>query len=151
MSDIKRIQQMIQKLYKAFEYQKISAPVSLQVKQWVSFAKEYISAASIIDREKPQYLLSILQMTGQAVESTLKTCLVAAHEDSPNSRNLVQLYELSAKYGFHLDNSNIAAIVHLGHFYFQDLATSTKYKIRYPTIQNERLGGLSRPILHLYL
>ncbi len=141
MSDIKRIQQKIQKLYQAIEYQKIVVPVSLKVKQWVSFAEEYISATSIIDIQKPQYLLPKLQMTGQAVESALKACLVAAHEDSPNSHDLVQLYELAAKHGFHLGNPDIAAIVHLGHFYFQDLVTSTKYKIRYPTIQIERLGG----------
>ncbi len=35
------------------------------------------------------------------------------------SLNLVRLYELAAKLGFPLDKPDIAALVHLQHFYFQ--------------------------------
>jgi hypothetical protein len=141
LSDIRRIQQKIQKIYQTIEEQKIIVPTALQVVQWVSFAEEYISAASIVDKEAPHYVLPRLQMTGQAIESALKACLVAAHVDTPNSHDIVQPYELASKHGFHLGDLDLAAIVHLGHFYFQDLATSTRYKIRYPTVETERLGG----------
>ena len=33
-------------------------------------------------------------------------------------------------------------IVHLNHHYFRDLDTNTKYKVRYPTNNAERLGGV---------
>ena len=141
MSDIQRIQQKIAKIYRAMEEPKIGVPLALQVMQWVSFAEDYIAAASIIDGQAPQHWLPRLQMTGHAIESALKACLVAVHAEPPNHHNLVQIYELASKHGFQLGNSDLAAIVHLGHFYFQDVATSTKYKTRYPTDKMERLGG----------
>jgi hypothetical protein len=143
MSNIKQIRQEIQKAYRAIEQQEIGAPLSLQVMEWVSFAGQYISAASIIDKQAPHLMLPRLQMTGQAVESALKACLVAAHADIPTGKDghdIVKLYELASEHGFHLEEPDLAFIVHLGHFYFQDLATSTKYKARFPS-KMEQLGG----------
>jgi hypothetical protein len=151
MSEIKRIQRKIEKLYRAIEEPEIDVPLAVQVRQWVSFAEEYISAASIVDSQAPLNWLSRLLMTGQAVELALKACLAAANVIPPNHHNLIQLYELASKHGFHLDNPDLAAIVHLGHFYFQDLVTSTKYKTRYPATKTERLGVRSRITLHSYL
>ena len=79
-------------------------------------------------------------MTGHAVELSLKACLVAAGT-KPHGHDLVGLYKDAADLGFQLEDSDIAALIHLQHFYFQDLATSTKYKARYPTISSETLGG----------
>jgi hypothetical protein len=43
--------------------------------------------------------------------------------------------------GFELSEFEQACIVHLEHFYNQDLATQTKFKARYPTTHSESLGG----------
>ena len=80
-------------------------------------------------------------MTGQAVESALKACLTSAQTEPPKHHNLVQLYDLASKHGFTLGDPDLAAIVHLRHFYFRDVATGTRYKTRYPTEQMEQLGG----------
>ena len=141
MTDIERIRRKIERLYEGFEEPKVNVPLALQVRQWISFAKEYIGAASILEKEAPQYWLPVLQMTGQAVESSLKACLAAANTDPPNHHDLIQLYTRAAELGFELDDSDLAAIVHLRHFYFHDLSTNTKFKTRYPTKQDERLGG----------
>jgi hypothetical protein len=141
MSGIQRLQQKIEKTYRSTEGPKIDVPPALQVMHWISFATDYIAAASLIDEQAPQRWLPRLQMAGQAVESALKACLVSAHREPPNHHNLAQLYELASEHGFTLDDPDLAAIVHLGHFYFQDVATGTRYKTRYPTEQTERLGG----------
>ena len=142
MTDIEQIQRQIEKIYQAIKVRLVgNVPPTLQVRQWTWFAKAYIDSASIVGKEAPQHWLPVLQMTGQAVESSLKACLVAANTEPPNKHNLVNLYRLAAELGFQLADSDIAAIVHLQHFYFQDLATGTRYKARYPTNISEPLGG----------
>jgi hypothetical protein len=143
MSHIRRIQQKIQKIYQAIKEPEIDVPIAVQVMEWVSLANDYISAASIIDKHAPPFMLPRLQMTGQAVESALKACLVAAHAGFPKGEghNIVKLYELASEHGFQLGEPDLAFIVHLAHFYFKDLATSTKFKTRFPACKSERLGG----------
>jgi len=142
VTDIEKIQHQIEKLYKAIEVQPaVDVPPTLKVRQWAWFAEEYIAAASIVENEARQHWLPVLQMTGQAIESSLKACLVAAGGTPPPLHDLVKLYQLAAELGFQLDDSDIAALVHLQHFYFQDLATNTKYKARYPAELSEKLGG----------
>ena len=142
MTDIEQIQRQLEKTYQAIAVQPVAnLPPILQVRQWASFAKGYIAAVSIVEKEAPQHWLPILQLTGQAIESSLKACLVAAGTHPPSLHDLVKLYRLAADLGFQLDDPDMAALVHLQHFYFRDLATNTKYKTRYPTKSSERLGG----------
>ena len=75
------------------------------------------------------------------MECSLKACLAAADTEPPNKHDLVELCRLAAKEDFQLDDRNVAMIVHLHHFYYQDLASGTKFKARYPTKASERLGG----------
>jgi HEPN domain-containing protein len=142
MTDIERIRWQIEALYGAVDEPSKALPLELQAYGWASFAKEYIHAASVLEREGPQYLLPTLQLTGQAIESSLKSCLGAANGEPPNAHDLIRLYELASKQGFRLPDRDLAAIVHLHHHYFQDLNTSTRYKSRFPTKQTERLGGV---------
>lgn len=143
MADIEQIQRQIKKLYQAGKVEPVvNLPPTLQVRQWARFAEEYIAAASIVENEARQHWLPVLQMTGQAIESSLKACLVAAGtHPAPPTHDLVKLYRLAEELGFELDDSDKAALVHLQHFYVKDLATSTKYKARYPTEKSEKLGG----------
>ena len=142
MADIEQIKRQIEKLYKAVKVQPVvDVPPKQQVMQWAWFAKGYIAAASIVRKEAPQHLLPILQMTGQAIESSLKACLAAADSSPPIGHDLVELYQLAEELGFQLDDSDKAALIHLNHFYFRDLATNIKHKARYPTNTSERLGG----------
>jgi hypothetical protein len=113
----------------------------LQAGELAHFAREYISAASILDRDWPEHVLPTLQLTGHAVELSLKACLASAGSVPPVEHDLVALYREAEKLGFALDESQMAAIVHLRHFYFKDLATGTKHKARYPTPRIEELGG----------
>lgn len=141
MTDIKQVRCKIEKLYNAIEGPTLNAPLEFQAYEWAHFAGEYIGAASILDKEESRYMLPKLQLTGHAIECSLKACLAAANSDPPSNHDLVQLYELAAMHGFQLDEKSLAMIVHLNHYYFRDLATDTKFKARYPTKTSEGLGG----------
>ena len=142
MSDIEEIRRKIEKIYRAFKEPKMDVPLPERALEWTRFAKTYIGAASILAREPHLlYILPVLQLTGQAVESALKACLAAANREPPNEHDLIHLYKLAAERGFQLDDFALAMIVHLNHYYFRDLATNTKFKSRFPTKQDERMGG----------
>ena len=141
MSDIRRIQQRIQEIYRsAVEASHIEVPTPVKVMEWVSFAQKYIDAASLLDGE-PSLWLPRLQMTGHSVECALKACLASSGIEPPKHHDLVKLYELASQHGVTLGDPGLAAIVHLGCFYYQDIASGTRYKARYPTDQIEGLGG----------
>lgn len=141
MTDIEQIQRKIEKIYQAIGVQPVvNVPPTVQAMEWASRAKTYIAAASIVDKEAPQHWLPVLQMTGHAMECSLKACLVAANIEPPHEHDLIKLYRLAAKHGFQLGGPDFAALVHLRHFYSRDLATNTPNKARYPA-SGERLGG----------
>jgi hypothetical protein len=141
MIDAEKIKDAIEKLYTPTNGPNVDIPLALRAMQLAEFAKEYIAAASIVEREAPQYWLPRLQLTGHAIELALKACIASANSDPPVEHDLIELYRQAEKLGFELDEAGFAAIVHLRHFYYQDLATGTKHKARYPTKQDERLGG----------
>ncbi len=141
MIDIEEILKKVQRLYERTDRATVDVPLALQAKELAHFARDYIAAASILEREVPQYWLPILQLTGHAVELSLKACLASANSVPPSGHDLIDLYRQAEKLGFQLDAAKFAASVHLRHFYFEDLSTGTRYKARYPTRQDERLGG----------
>lgn len=141
MSDIRRIQQQIRASYIARLGQNTPVPLQLQAEQWCLIAQDYMSCATLIDGSSPQRWLPRLQMTGHAIEAALKGCLAAAQVPPPNWHDLVRLYEVAAEQGFQLSDPELAWVVHAGHFYFQDLATGTTFKTRYPASTTESVGG----------
>ena len=88
-----------------------------------------------------RYWLPLFQLTGQALELALKACLASVSEAPPNVHDLVYLCQRVQAKGFELNAPMSAAIVHLNHLYFEDLATGTRYKTRYPTTTFEHVGG----------
>lgn len=141
MTKILDIQGEIQKLYKRVREPAYELPLPLRVTQLVSFAKEYSAAATLIAEKAPQLILPRLQMTGQSVELALKACLAARGTEPPFDHDLVKLCDLASNCGFPLSDFELAAIVHLAHFYHRDLETGTRSKLRYPTKRTEKLGG----------
>jgi len=140
MSTIREIQQQVKQLYEAAHEPATNVPLSVQALQWLAFAREYATAATLVATHE-HLMLPRLQLTGHALELSLKACLAASGSTLPLEHDLVALYELIESRGFHLSEFEQAAIVHLAHFYHRDLATSTKYKTRCPASANERTGG----------
>jgi hypothetical protein len=141
MVDIEKIKNDIEKLYARTAGSSRDIPLELQAVELAHFARDYIRAASKLDVFMLEHWLPVLQLTGHAVELSLKACIAAAQSVPPLGHDLIELYRQAEALGFELAAPQFAAIVHLRHFYFQDLATGTKFKVRYPTRQDERLGG----------
>lgn len=145
MSDIEKIQEKLKQVYGPFWAKGKQVPLVRYAIELGSYAKEYISAASIVDSHGPQLMLARLQLTGLAVELALKTYLAAAGVRPPKKKkkghDLIRLYKQASQLGLVLAGPDQAAIVHLSHLYYQDLATETVYKARYPAETDEPLGG----------
>ena len=142
MSKIDEIKEKLSKLYKwGAQSQNVNIPRPLQAQEWFSFCREYIDAATELDKHGFKYILPRIQLTGHAVEGALKSCLLAANRDPTHQHDLVFLYKECEKLCIMLDEKSLGAIVHLNHYYFCDLATETKFKARYPAKNVERLGG----------
>jgi HEPN domain-containing protein len=138
---ILEIQNKLQHIYEASAESAVELPLPLQAMEWKCFAESYAKAAKLIAETSPGLWLQRLQLAGQSIELALKACLSASGIQPPNEHNLVKLYCLVSDRGFELNEFEQACIVHLEHFYHQDLATRTKFKARYPTTHSERLGG----------
>lgn len=141
MVDTEQIKSAIERLYLNTNEPKVDVPLELQAIELAHFARDYIAAASVVAEQTPALWLPRLQLTGHAVELSLKACLASAKSIPPSEHDLIKLYQKVEECGFQLTSRDVAAIVHLRHFYFQDLATETKYKTRYPSKKFERLGG----------
>ena len=141
MIDTEDILKRIGALYEHLGAGSVDVPLALQAVELASFARDYMAAARIIEREGPQYWLPVLQTTGHAVELALKACLASAGTAPQSTHDLIELYRHAERLGFELDAPAFATIVHLRHFYFQDLATGTRHKARYPARRDEPLGG----------
>lgn len=141
MADFDKIYRLITQNYQTQEQSPIEIDLPVQVPLWVSYAKEYISAAGVIDSEMRHSFLPRLQLTGQAVELSLKACLASSNKEPPRHHNLVNITRLAINNGFEFTKLEMAATIHLSHFYFMDLSTGTNYKTRYPTKTTEQLGG----------
>ena len=89
MTDIEEILKKIQRLYERTDRATVDVPLALQAMGLAHFARDYIAAASILEREVPQFWLPILQLTGHAVELSLKACLASANSVPPSGHDLI--------------------------------------------------------------
>ena len=141
MSTIFEIQERVRQMYEAAYEPSAKLPLAVQAMELLAFARTYAAAATLVAEHADHLWLPRLQLTGQAVELALKACLAASESPPPAEHDLVMLYSLAAEHGHLLSEFEQAAIVHLAHFYHQDLATETKFKSRYPARTAEQLGG----------
>ncbi len=141
MTNVDQIHSRLKRLYEEFEKSSIRVPLALQAYELAQVAAEYIGAASVLEKESPRFWLPTLQLTGHAMECSIKAYLAAADSPPPSKHDLVELSKIAGASGFALDDASLAMIVHLNHLYYQDLATGTKFKTRYPARAVEQLGG----------
>ena len=108
---------------------------------WIIFAKEYLSASEVLrDRDTP-LIQPWIQVSGHAVECSLKAFLCASGQSVPKDHDLVGLLDLTQRIGLVIEDKDTAMLVHLNHQYSRDMHTSTRYKARYPSDRWELIGG----------
>jgi hypothetical protein len=107
----------------------------------VGYSEMYLAAAKVIEANH-RLILPRLQMTGQAIELLLKACIAGCNHKPPREHDLIILCKSCVNYDYFLSEADIAFIFHLNHHFYKDVVTKTKYKSRYPTGNNEQVGGV---------
>ena len=143
MANIDRIVKEVGKGYRLLPSEEGIDPDWVQAGSLGARSRTYIRAAAVLERDGFLHYLPSSQLLGHAVELALKACLAAAGLEPPHGHSLIELYRAAEEKEYNLEDWEFAAVVHLHHIYFQDLSTQTKYKARYPTKQNEHVGGVS--------
>jgi HEPN domain-containing protein len=141
MPKIDKIQAKLKKLHQHHLDTPMQVPRDLQSIQWANVAIEYLVAAGILNQKDSHLLRPQLQLCGHALECCMKACVTSIGNPPATTHNLVQLYREIENLGFKLDERSQASLVLINHLYYQDLGTSSKFKLRYPTETSEAFGG----------
>jgi HEPN domain-containing protein len=141
MHKIDEIQAKLKRLHQNLPNSSLQVPKDLQSVEWAYIAIEYLVAAGILNRKDSHFLRPQLQLCGHAIECCMKACITSIGKSPTTTHNLVKIYRDIENLGFKLDERSQALLVLINHLYFQDLATSSKFKLRYPTESSEGLGG----------
>ena len=85
MADIDRI---LGELNRAYQYNQSGGeiPLHLRARILCSYAKEYASAAAVLESSGPQHILARTQLTGHALELAMKACVAAAGKEPPRGQ-----------------------------------------------------------------
>ena len=107
-----------------------------ELRDLIQYARNYMLAANKLGDPFADgnfaMLLPKLQLTGHAIELALKACIQSRTGTFPHGHNLTELYRTAHAVGIRLSRRDFAYIVHLGHFYSEDLVTGTRHLARYP-------------------
>lgn len=97
------------------------------------FAKQYIAASEALRDRDPPLTQPWIQVSGHAVECSLKSFICASGQTVPKHHDLVDLLDLAQQNGLVIEDNDTMMLVYLNHQYSRDLHTSTRYKARYPS------------------
>ncbi len=149
MGQAAEIQQSLRQLYRTAGSVRLSSrptPTYLRVLNWVAIAEQYAAAADALAAEAElSHIRPRMLLIGHALECSLKACLAAACLKTPRGHDLVNLTDLVLDAGYQLQQAQIAWVVHVDHVFNEDLRTSAKYKVRYPTETYESTGASLPP------
>jgi len=115
-----------------------------QVRHWLVFAREYLSAAELLCDRDPPIFFPRVQVSGHAIECAVKAYICASGKNVPGGtkgHNLVSLLDIAIESGLTVNERDLAMVVHINHQYFRDLKSMTVYKSRYPSGFGEIYGG----------
>ncbi|MEK7323187.1 MAG: HEPN domain-containing protein [Pseudomonadota bacterium] len=108
---------------------------------WISFARQYLSASEVLHGRDSPLILPWIQISGHAMECSLKSFLCASGERVPRDHDLVVLLDVAQRVGLVIEDKDTAMLVHLNHLYSRGMHTPTRYKARFPSDRWEFIGG----------
>ena len=112
-----------------------------RVRHWSYFARQYLAASEHLRSRDVPLFQPWIQVSGHAIECSIKSFLCAMGKDVLNKHDLVKLLDSALSIGLSVEERDLVMLVHLNHLYYRDLYTQTHYKARYPTDQWEMFGG----------
>ena len=77
MSKIEKAQSNIKKLYELINEPSFPIPKEMQALHWAYIAVEFLIAASILDKKGFHFTNPKLQLTGHAIECSMKACIAS--------------------------------------------------------------------------
>ncbi|MDY6894851.1 MAG: HEPN domain-containing protein [Thermotogota bacterium] len=142
MTKIDKTKSQLEKLFRRKDGQESTElPKELRILSLIIYAGNYKKAAEIIENESPDLFIQSLHLWGQSIELGLKAFILSKNNEPKEVHDLVKLTRKAEELGLSLTQLEISSVVLLNHYFFEDLATQTKYKTRYPTKSEEHLGG----------
>lgn len=90
MSNIEKAQSNIKKLYKLINEPSFPIPKEMQAVHWAYIAVEFLTAASILDKKEPHFTNPKLQLTGHAIECSMKACIASIAAKPPVGKSPFQ-------------------------------------------------------------
>lgn len=142
MTQIEKTKSKLEKIFdQGHDQNERELPNELRVVSLFLYSKQFLSAAEIIDREAPNLFLQYLHLWGQAIELALKGYILSCNQEPKEIHDLVKLTIKAESLGLVLEQIENSSVVLLNHYFFEDLASKTKFKTRYPTRSDESVGG----------
>lgn len=143
MFKIEKIKSQPEATFRKAKPQEHSGPVpsELSVLEYFCFVKEFLKASEIIQKEEPNLFVQKLHLAAQSMELAMKAGILTCAEEPKPIHDVVKLTEKLEDHGFSFTQTHLSTIVLLNHYFFQDLFTSTKFKSRYSTKEQESPGG----------
>lgn len=112
-----------------------------KVRHWSHFAKQYLLASEYLRTRDVPLLLPWFQVTGHAIECSVKAFICAVEEHVPKSHDLVKLLDTALASGLLACRDDVVHVIEINHIYSRDLQSQTSYKARFPTDRWEPISG----------
>jgi HEPN domain len=112
------------------------------LRSWLAFAHRYAEAASHLRATDERHDIVCTQLYGQAAECALKAFLTSRKVTFPTGNkghDLMLLAELAESHGCHIPELQVVAVWQASALFYEDVATGTRYKGRYPPIVLEEM------------
>ena len=116
-------------------------PTELQVVSYFSYSNSFLSSAELLESLDPRLFMQTLHCTGQSIELALKGYILSCGETPGRIHNLIELAKKVEELGFQFEKIQESAVVLISHYFYEDLTTNTRFKTRYPSSNEEMVGG----------
>jgi hypothetical protein len=136
MSQVRKVHDRLASLLSRPHMKSVRSTTNL-LRTWIFFAQRYAAAAIALDDHNDTHILPRTQLYGHAVECVFKAYLLAKTSRVSHSHDLIKLAEEAENLGCNITEPQATVVVQLSSTYFKDIRTSTQFKARYPTSDQE--------------
>jgi len=116
-------------------------PIFEKVQHWSHLAKQYLLASDYLRTRDVLLLQPWFQVTGHAIECSVKAFICAVGSKVPTHHDLIKLLDIAVASGLVADKDDVVRVISINHIYYRDLQIKTRYKARFPSDRWEPIAG----------
>ena len=116
-------------------------PIFEKVRHWSYLAEQYLLASDYLRTRDVPLLQPWFQVTGHAIECSVKAFICAVGKHAPKKHNLIKLLDIAVASGLVADKGDVVHVISINHIYCRDLQSETRYKARFPSDRWEPIAG----------